>query len=270
MIGLRPLREIAAGRQVSREHLSRCLHGVWHDAPLVAVIDADDDVLVLDALTVGNGVVCLLRTVERPRVAWHFAAIENADGWYAALGQVRGTPRVMVSDQQKGLRLGAKLRFPDVPHQRCLAHIIRQAGAWITKHPKTPAGRTLRIILRHLSSVQSEQEARAWSALFERWHAHFKDFINEKTEGHSGRRWYTHRYLRKAVSLLKGAIPGMFTFTVTPRTPRTSNHVEGGLNAQLSEHLQRHRGLPPERQRALVAFFLTDWNKRNSCTRNIT
>lgn len=270
MVGMQSLTEIAARIGVSRAHLSRCLRGSWNNPPSPPALDALDDILVLDARRVGDGVVCLLRTVERPSVTWRFAEVENAEGWYVALGQVYGSPRVIVSDHQKGLRLAAKQRFPAVPHQRCLAHIIRQAGSWITKHPKTPAGRMLRTLVLRLSGVQTEYEAREWTALFERWRLHFKEFLHEQTEGPNGTRWYTHRYLRKAVSLLHGALPEMFTFTLTPQTPRTSNHVEGGLNAQLAEHLQRHRGLPPDRQQTLVAFFLTNWNKRHSGTRNIT
>lgn len=270
MMGFRSLAEIAARRAVSREHLSRRLREAWHEVPPPPVITSWDDVLVLDARGVGDGVVCLLRTVERPAVTWHFAPTENTEGWHTAFRLVRGEPRVLVSDQQKGLRLAAKRRFPDVPHQRCIAHIVRRAHSWITKRPKTCAGRMARVLVLHLSRVNTEDEARVWTALFERWWLHFKEFLNEKTEGPNGRHWYTHRYLRKAAALLRGALPEMFTFTVTPQTPRTSNHVEGGLNAQLAERLQRQRGLPPERQRALVAFFLTDWNKRHSCTRNIT
>ena len=99
---------------------------------------------------------------------------------------------------------------------------------------------------------------------------HFKPFLSEKTEGPNGRWWYTHRYLRKAVSLVRGCTDEAFTFLIAPSVPKTSNHVEGGLNASLKEHLHRHRGLSTERQRALVALFLTDWNLKNSCTRNIT
>ena len=270
MAGMKPLAEIAKRIGVSREHLSRRLSLAWRTMPPSPVIVVEDDVLVLDALGYAGGVVCLLRTVERPAAAWHFADTENAEGWYAALGHVRGEPRVMVSDHQKGLRLAAKQRFPEVLHQRCIAHIIRRAQSWITRRPKTSAGKYLRRLVLHLASVRTEDGARAWTALFERWRIHFRVFLSETTEGQNGRRWYTHRYLRKTVSLLRGAVPEMFTFTLSPNTPRTSNHVEGGLNAQLAERLQRHRGLPPERQQALITFFLEDWNERKSCTRNIT
>src|SRR3989344_4540512 len=54
---------------------------------------------------------------------------------------------------------------------------------------------------------------------------HFKPFLSEKTEGPNGRWWYTHRYLRKAVSLVRGCTDEAFTFLIAPSVPKTSNHV---------------------------------------------
>ena len=269
MAGLDELARVAKGQRVSREHLSRRLRDRWEDAPVPPLLDVQDDILVIDALSCGDGVAFVLRTVERPQATWEFGPRENAEGWYRALGNARGEPRAVVSDHQKGLRTAVKLRFPDTLHQRCQAHIVRQALIWITKRPKTPAGRTLRVLARRLSSVATQHEARQWSDTLDRWRMEFGPFLAEKTQGPS-RWWYTHKYLRRAAALLLGAIPEAFTFTIAPHVPKTTNHVEGGLNAQIKERLGRHRGLPPERQRALVAFFLADWNRRKSSKRNIT
>lgn len=270
MAGMETLSAIATRKDVSREHLSRRLKERWKDAPLAPSIDSTDDVLVLDAISCGDGVAFILRTIDRPHATWGFAPRENAEAWFVALEKVAGTPRAIVSDHQKGLRLAGSLVFPDVLHQRCQAHIIRQALMWITKYPKTLAGRTLRVLALRLTKIDREDEARMWTATLDRWYKHFKPFLSEKTEGPSGRLWYTHRYLRKAMSLLLGCVPEVFTFTIAPQTPKTSNHVEGGINAQLKEHLRRHRGLSNERQQALVAFFLDDWNRKKLSTRNIT
>lgn len=179
---------------------------------------------------------------------------------------VEGVPRAIVSDHQKGLRSAVSFVFPGVLHQRCQAHIIRQALTWTTKRPKTLAGKTLRALVLRLSSIEREDDALLWTATLHRWHEHFKPFLAEKTEGPNGRRPFTHRYLRRAAALMLGCVPEAFTFLIAPSVPKTSNHVEGGINSPLKEHLKRHRGLPPERQRALVAFFLDDWNRERSAT----
>ena len=270
MAGVRELADIGQSSGVSREHLSRRLHDRWLEAPSAPTLDVQDDVLVIDAISCGDGVAFVMRTVDRPAATWSFGPKENAEGWYEALASVRGEPRAIVSDHQKGLRLAARLRFPDIPHQRCQAHIMRQALTWITKRPKTLAGRTLRVLALRLSSVETEADARQWADTLKRWYREFKPFLDEKTLRADGHKRHTHRYLRRAAALLLGAVPEAFTFTIAPHVPKTSNHVEGGLNAQLKERLRRHRGLPSERQQALIAFFLDGWNRKNSSKRNIT
>lgn len=270
MQGLEELSAFAKRKGLSREHLSRRLSELWKTPPPAPVIDVEDDILVLDAISCGEGVAFVLRTVDRPQATWGFGIRENADGWFEALQRIRGEPRAIVSDHQKGLRLAVKLTFPDALHQRCQAHLVRQALIWITKRPKTLAGRTLRVLALRLSRVETAAEARQWSDTLARWHEHFAPFLKERTHGPNGRWWYTHKYLRRATALLLGCIPEAFTFTVASLVPKTSNHVEGGLNPQLKEHLRRHRGLPTERQRVLIALFLEDWNREKSCTRNVT
>jgi len=270
MTSMLSLSDIAEEKYLTREHLSRRLKERWEQIPKAPIINATDDVLVLDAISCGTGVAFILRALDHAQTTWDFAGQEDADGWFTAMQNVDGVPRALVSDHQKGLRSAASFVFQDVLHQRCQAHIIRQALIWITKYPRTLAGRTLRVLVLRISRIEREDDARIWVATFERWLEHFKPFLAEKTDGPNGRWWYTHRYLRKAVSLVRGCTGEAFTFLIAPSVPKTSNHVEGGLNVQLKEHLRRHRGLSTERQRALVALFLADWNRKNSCTRNIT
>lgn len=270
MTGLLPLSDIAKEKGLTREHVSRRLKERWDELPPAPTIDATDDVLVIDAISCGNGVAFIMRVLDHVHVTWGFAKKEDAEGWFAALQLVEGIPRAIVSDHQKGLRSAASFVFPDVLHQRCQAHIIRQALLWITKYPRSLAGRTLRVLVLRLSRITREDDALMWAATLDRWYKHFKPFLDENTEGPDGRKQPKHRYLRRATALMRGCVPEAFTFLVAPSVPKTSNHVEGGMNADLKEHLHRHRGLPSKRQRALVALFLADWNRKKLCTRNIT
>ncbi|MHB8914121.1 MAG: transposase [Minisyncoccota bacterium] len=270
MTSMLPLSDIAGEKGITREHLSRRLKERWSEVPPAPPIDATDDILVIDAISCGNGVAFIMRALDHAQATWGFAKKEDAEGWFVALQLVEGIPCALVSDHQKGLRSAASFVFPDVPHQRCQAHIIRQALIWITKYPRSLAGRTLRVLVLRLSRIEREDDALMWIATLNRWYKYFKPFLDEKTEGPDGRKQHKHRYLRRATALMLGCAPEAFTFLVAPSVPKTSNHVEGGMNADLKEHLHRHRGLPSERQRALVALFLNDWNRRNSCTRNIT
>lgn len=161
-----PLSDIAEEKHLSREHLSRRLKERWEKVPEAPVINATDDVLVLDAISCGTGVAFILRALDHAQTTWDFAGQEDADGWFAAMQKINGLPRALVSDHQKGLRSAASFVFQDVLHQRCQAHIIRQALIWITKYPKTLAGRTLRVLVLRLSRVEREDESRIWVATF--------------------------------------------------------------------------------------------------------
>jgi hypothetical protein len=51
-------------------------------------------------------------------------------------------------------------------------------------------------------------------------------------------------------------LPHLFTCVDYPFVPNTTNHVEGGTNAQLAGLLWLHRGLDLAKRRVLVAHYL--------------
>jgi hypothetical protein len=234
------------------------------------MIAISGDILILDAITCGDGVALIVRALESDRITWGFACRETRAAWEYVLLSVTGSPRAIVSDHQKGLRGAVRARFPGVAHQRCLAHVIQQSLLWITQQPKTDAGRLLRLIARDLGTVLTAQDAAVWVTQLEEWMRTYRTFLAERSVSPLGHSWYTHRYLRKAVTLLRGSVPEVFTFTRIPGVPRTSKHVEGGINARLKELLRRHRGLSSSQQQALVAFALSGWNAGRKTTRNDT
>jgi hypothetical protein len=104
----------------------------------------------------------------------------------------------------------------------------------ISMRPKTEAGRALWQLTRALWDVETTADANRWIKRFHTWEQQYADFLKERSYApETGRWWYTHRTLRAARSHLRNALPHLFTFTVVPGTPRTSNHVEGGTNARL-------------------------------------
>jgi hypothetical protein len=54
----------------------------------------------------------------------------------------------------------------------------------------------------------------------------------------------------------RNALPHLFTFSGIIDVPRTTHHVEGGVNARLKELVLRHRTFSPEHKRVLAAYFL--------------
>lgn len=68
---------------------------------------------------------------------------------------------------------------------------------------------------------------------------------------------------------IRNALPHLFTFIDYPHVPRTTNHVEGGVNSRLKELVHRHRGLPQDRKQMLVAEHLGRM-KTKKPPRNVT
>lgn len=224
---------------------------------------------MLDATVLAPDLIVLIaRTPDDNGLAWHFAERECYKSWEVLLSRLADTPRGIVSDAQKGLKKAIRERFPNLPAQRCMAHVIRLALAWLTQRPKTSAGRTLRVLVTALPRVWSEDEARAWTALFLRWYIHHRPFLSERTaspDGHAS--WFTHKKLRQVVSLLRRSIPELFTYCIYPNIPRTTNHIEGGINAGIAEVVSRHRGLSSTQKKTAAALFLSKRRARKT-TRN--
>lgn len=261
-------------KQSKRWHMSRwtarrALSFVQRQEPHTPLLSLEDKALVLDATVLAPDLVVLIaRTPDDTGLAWHFAEQECYESWEAFLARLADTPRGVVSDAQKGLKKAIRERFSHVPVQRCMIHVMRLALSWITQRPKTMAGRTLRVMVTALPRVWSEDAARAWTALFLRWYAHHSSFLSERTPSPDGRiSWFTHKKLRQAVSLLRRSIPELFTYCVFPGIPRTTNHVEGGINAGIAEVIGRHRGLASTQKKTAVALFLSKRRGKKS-TRN--
>lgn len=233
------------------------------DAPPTPKIPTSTRVLVLDGTSVIPRKLILLIGADADRgepVYWQSTARENFDSWSELLARLRwaGTePRYIVCDGQRGLLKAIKEQYSSVLIQRCLIHVTRQARAWLTQNPKTRAGRELPAIVKELSSVQTRRQKRRWIRRFNRWCKRHERFLKERSYSPTGKRWwYTHRRLRGTRSLIKNAIPDLFRYVSDPTVPKTSNHVEGGINSRLKELFRCHRGLSPQRKLALAAWYL--------------
>ncbi len=232
-------------------------------------------VLVLDGTTISKNILLILAydTLSNQPIAWSFVSHENFEVWHKLLLHIhqRFIPCALISDGQKGLRKAVKTTFPGIPHQRCIAHIIRLSLAWLTRNPQTNAGKDLRILARELAQVKTGPAAKIWRDSFIEWDVRYEEFLKERSiNPATERKWYTHRKLRAVRSLIANALPNLFWFTTDSSIPNTTNAVEGGINAPLAELLHRHRGITEQQKKALVRRFLYARRKKKLPTRNAT
>lgn len=276
MLGVASLTSIAKRVGVHRTTLSRRFTALNIPSfPVQLRPLAHPPVIVLDGTTISAITVLIIAydTISDQPLAWSFVSRERFDIWHSLLTHIsaRYQPHAIVSDGQKGLLKAARATFPHIPHQRCLAHIIRLSLAWLTRNPQTFAGQELRILVRTLAQVKTAEHANTWRNSFSVWNACYEVFLKEKSiNPATGGKWYTHRKLRAVRSLLIRALPNMFWFTIDAAIPNTTNAVEGGINAVLAELLHRHRGITEQQKKALVTRFLYARRRRKLPTRNAT
>lgn len=163
----------------------------------------------------------------------------------------------VTSDGAPGLLAGVKGIYPDIPHQRCVTHVQRRLRSLVTRRPKTAAGRELSILIPSLSRITNEEERQLWENLFWDWCERWEVFLNERSRSKDRRHWwYTHKQLRQARSLIRGALPDLFHYLKDSNIPKTSNDLEGRFSS-FKQHYGQHRGLSLRRRGGFIAWYLT-------------
>jgi len=216
-----------------------------------------------------NNCVLISRTPDSV-VNWMFVERENTTTW-TSFFKLHFQPQVIVIDGQRGLLKAVHDFWPDTNIQRCMVHIQRLALSRLTLHPKTLAGQQLRPLVLSLTHIRTRRQKRKWLGRYYQWRKKYEAFLKEKsqpTNPNTKRKWwYTHKRLRSIRSLLNKSIPNLFYYVSHPNVPRSTNHVES-TNSTVKELLRIHRGLPPNRQRKMIALFLRSKTKKP--TRNVT
>ena len=156
-------------------------------------------------------------------------------------------------------RRGFLAVFKDIPVQICQFHQIKQVTKYLTRRPKTEAGRELRTLTLTLTKTDEKTFTDALAA----WHAKWGGFIEEKTvlEFITGRKkwYYTHKKVRSAYRSLKTNLPHLFTYLKYPELniPNTTNDLDGSFSA-LKKKLAAHHGLRRDRRYKVISQLLKD------------
>lgn len=267
--------EVAHNYRVSRRTLIRWFTPLWESTQLPPELNQDSRAIyILDGVYLsGRENAALICRTMAAQMSWMFTVRESFASWLAFLKNLPA-PDAVVVDGQKGLLAAILWLWPHTKIQRCIVHIERLARIKLTRQPKTRAGKELLALVQRLLGVRSKRQRRRWLYVYRRWERRHADFLKERSYGEpkAGEKrtwWYTHRNIRAARSLIRNALPHLFTFIDYPLVPRTTNHVEGGVNSRLKELVHRHRGLPQDRKQALVAEYLAKKRKQKP-PRNVT
>lgn len=170
---------------------------------------------------------------EVPRDMLPFFTALRQDGLAPVSVTVDGNPHVIRIFRQF---------WPGVIMQRCLVHVQRQGLMWCRRYPKRTDAKKLRLIFLLVTSIHSIVERDHWLQQLASWEERYGRHIASSQE--TG---WVFSDLKRARSMVLGAVPDMFHYLDDPSIPCTTNGLEGYF-ARLKQRYRQHRGLSPARR----------------------
>ena len=159
-------------------------------------------------------------------------------------------------DGHKSIIKAVKKVYPAAIIQRCVVHVKRQCGLYLSKRPKLQASKDLLAVANQVTAVKTPEQCSYWLLSLHNWYQQYKDvLLEESVNEQTGDYWKTHDSLHKAYIHLHEAIPYLFCYLNDPEIPATSNRLESFFK-HLKEKLLLHSGLRLESKRNFIKWYL--------------
>ena len=246
---------------------------VWKVLPPTLTRSNDPWVLAIDGKWLHrHGVVMIYRDITHSEnIFWSYHPSESYSAIYSDLEALVGLlttngstgsshlPSGVISDWKGSIVNGLKDYLGDIPHQRCLAHVVREAKRFLPKGSSFHAVLILRGIAKELPHIKTKKEATDWKAKLIRWETAYGRLLKERTTIETGvgkKWWYTHGDLRRSWHLLTNNWYPFFVHLDHPLIPNTNNSIEG-VNCQLKNKLLNHRGMKTPQQVSFLFWYLS-------------
>ncbi len=198
--------------------------------------------------------VVVFRSWDLKRNIWwnEVPSEKNAHYYYGKkILEERGwTFKAAVIDGRRGL----DTVFKDIPVQMCHFHQLKTVTKYLTRRPRTDAGKELRSLALTLTKTNEKIFTEKLFAWEKKWHS----FYTEKTHVTGTKHWhYTHKSVRSAYMSLKRNLPRLFTYQKYPELniPNTTNTIDGFF-ASLKKKVAAHHGLRKDRRYKVICELL--------------
>jgi hypothetical protein len=166
------------------------------------------------------------------------------------------------SDGSEDIIRAIKYCYPHIDRQRCVVHIERECLSWLTQHPKTSAGITLRRLVCQISHITTSNDKLFWIKQIREWYDVYEEFIKQKTiNKETGEMTYTHDNVRRTYIHIKRALPNMFKYIDNPSIPNNTNSLESFFG-HLKDNLRIHRGMSIEHRQNFIKWYLFFCNEK--------
>jgi len=134
--------------------------------------------------------------------------------------------------------------------QRCLVHIQRQGLNWLRKLPKRTEAIKLREILLQVMYIKTKEESDNFINGFHLWENRYGLGLSRSTN-----RGKVFSDLLRTRSMLRNALPNMFSYLDYPEISKTTNALEGYFG-RLKQKYRIHRGLSPHKRKSYFRWYL--------------
>lgn len=192
---------------------------------------------------------------RRQNLFWKFVEEETNEMYLSGLTHLQETGFTVVGVVCDGKRwLAQQIQALGFPVQLCQFHFTKTMTRYLTKKPKTSAGRSL----RSLALNAKRMNEKSFTEELDLWHEKYNTFLAEKTVSIQTGRWqYTHRNVRSAYRTAIHWLPYLFTYKKYPELniPNTTNTLDGTFS-HVKNKVNLHRGLNDETKRKMIAMIL--------------
>lgn len=261
------LKQLSKASGYSVRTLNRYFYEYLSQPPVLSVYPSERVNLLIDGTYFSND-LCLI--LYRDNSIKFTQLYRLTDGeWYEELAEdLSNLLRLGVQiesitcDGHKALLKAVKHVCPHVSLQRCLIHIQRMCGIWLSTKPKSDAGKELRNIILKLHLINDKTQRDYWIVSLVNWHETYKLYLNQKTiNPETGRYWFTHKLVRRSFMVIKNALPDMFRYLDNTNIPKSTNGLESFFG-HLKGHINVHRGLSKTHRRQFIQWYLFFKNKQ--------
>lgn len=149
--------------------------------------------------------------------------------------------------------------YPHAPHQICLAHMHRQIVSALGRYSKDKRITDLISLSNQIWFIESHNSLKIWETNLKDWVRTNFFFLKETRKDDTGRTWYIHKGVRKAVRILIKLPKSSFKFLDHPTMPKTTNEIEATFG-HIGQRWLRHKGLKKTRWESYLKWFVYYYN----------
>jgi hypothetical protein len=215
--------------------------------------DPREIALCVDTTFFGDfGVVVFRDEREKENLWWKFVQEEKGEYYQEGKNYLEQKGYVLASVTADGLP-GLPHIFQGIPFQFCHFHARKNITKYITRKPKTEAGKELQCIMYDLKHSTHD----TFVSTITNWNTKHQGFLKEKTTHPDGSWSYTHRKLRSAIRSMMYMSSYLFTYQTRRDIyiPSTTNTLEGHFS-HIKVRVGCHRSISIRRKQKIIHAIL--------------